>query len=216
VGLGYSHGQQCLRGGRSAKGTSTTAHSDKDRPACRAGPLIHHHAPPAGFEPALTAHMKRLCQVFAAAELGSCRCCGCLMMNARLWVGAGGRAGLRPGPDSCWAVRAAGPGQGGAERSRSDAAGALDVGCWEPIIGRSGQGLAAEGCGGRRRPGRVGVAYRGGMAAAATATLIYACRDRRSVLRRMVPLTPDESRGCGHSRDGDRSCSGERPGTPPA
>jgi Isochorismatase family len=24
----------------------------------------------------------------------------------------------------------------------------------------------------------------------------------------MVPLTPDESRGCGHSRDGDRSCSG--------
>ena len=32
----------------------------------------------------------------------------------------------------------------------------------------------------------------------------------------MAPLAPDESRGCGHSRDRDRSCSGERPGTPPA
>jgi len=32
----------------------------------------------------------------------------------------------------------------------------------------------------------------------------------------MVPLTPDESRGCVHRSDGDRSCHGERPGTPPA
>ena len=46
--------------------------------------------------------------------------------------------------------------------------------------------------------------------------LICACRDRRSAVRRMVPLTPDESRGSVHRSDGDRSCSGERPGRPPA
>ena len=56
----------------------------------------------------------------------------------------------------------------------------------------------------------MGVAYRGGLVAAATATLIYACRDRR-----MVPLTPDENHGGVHRSDGDRSCSGARPGRPP-
>ena len=72
----------------------------------------------------------------------------------------------------------------------------------------------APGGGGRRGEG---VAYRDGVAAAAVAaTLIYACRDRSPVSGRMVPLTPGESRRCVHRSDGDRSCHGERPGTPPA
>jgi hypothetical protein len=35
------------------------------------------------------------------------------------------------------------------------------------------------------------------------------------VIRRMVPLTEHERRGCVHSARGDRSCGGERPGRPP-
>ena len=86
----------------------------------------------------------------------------------------------------------------------------------EPMIGRAGQGMSP---GARQmwwRAGWIGVAYRGGVAAAATGTLICACRDRTSALRRMVPLTAGESRGSVHRSDGDRSRSGERPGTPPA
>ena len=46
------------------------------RETCRSassGPVLASSevVPPAGFEPALTAHMKRLCQVFAAPEVGS-------------------------------------------------------------------------------------------------------------------------------------------------
>jgi hypothetical protein len=52
--------------------------------------------------------------------------------------------------------------------------------------------------------------------AVATATVICACRDRRPVLRRMVPLTNYEGWGCIDSARGDRSCGGERPGRPPA
>ena len=65
-------------------------------------------------------------------------------------------------------------------------------------VGRRGSVPVGGVDGTRRRAGRVGVAYRGGVAAAATATLIYACRDRRSATRRMVSLTPDESRGSVH------------------
>src|SRR5215472_15970746 len=68
----------------------------------------------------------------------------------------------------------------------------------------------------RWRPRGVGVACRGGVVAVATATLICACRDRRSVLRRMVPLTNYEGWGYLDSARGDRSCGGERPGRPPA
>ena len=127
--------------------------------------------------------------------------------------GVSGSACLSPCPDSCQSA-SGGPARG-AQRSHGDAAGALDAGPREPIIGGS-QGGAGYVPALRWRAGRVGVAYRGGVAAAATATLIYACRDRRPVLRRMVPLTPDESRVSVHRSDGDRSCSGERPGTPPA
>ena len=78
-------------------------------------------------------------------------------------------------------------------------------------------GIPAYLCPGRGAGLRAGVAYRDGVAAAAvTATLICAGRDRRPVSGRMVPLTPDESRCCVHRSDGDRSCHGERPGTPPA
>src|SRR6266699_6706240 len=57
-----------------------------------------------------------------------------------------------------------------------------------------GQGSARFGGRVRAADGRMGVACRGGVVAVATATLIYACRDRRSVIRRMVPLTNYESR----------------------
>src|SRR5215471_7202791 len=67
-----------------------------------------------------------------------------------------------------------------------------------------------------RRPRGVGVPCRGGVVAVATATLICACRDRRSVIRRMVPLTNSEGRVRVHSALGGRSCGGERPGRPPA
>jgi hypothetical protein len=67
-----------------------------------------------------------------------------------------------------------------------------------------------------RRARRVGVACRGGIVAVATATLICAYRDRRSVIRRMAPRTNYESRWRVHRRVGDRSCGGERPGRPPA
>jgi hypothetical protein len=52
--------------------------------------------------------------------------------------------------------------------------------------------------------------------AVATATLLCACRDRRSVFRRMVPLTDYEGWGYLDSARGGRSCGGERPGRPPA
>ena len=58
--------------------------------------------------------------------------------------------------------------------------------------GMGGEGMARAG---RRRPRGVGVACRGGVVAVATATLICAGRDRRSVIRRMVPLTNYEGRG---------------------
>src|SRR5215470_7221887 len=77
-----------------------------------------------------------------------------------------------------------------------------------------GQGCEGWRCG--RRSRRVGVACRGGVVAVATATLICACRDRRSVLRRMVPLTNHEGWGYLNSARGGRSCGGERPGRPPA
>src|SRR5215472_3240812 len=76
-----------------------------------------------------------------------------------------------------------------------------------------------QGCGAAARWWRsraVGVACRGGVVAVATATLICACRDRRSVLRRMVPLTNYEGWGYLNSARGGRSCGGERPGRPPA
>ncbi len=41
-------------------------------------------------------------------------------------------------------------------------------------------------------------------------------RDRRSVIRRMVPRTHYDNRQCVHRRSGGRSCGGERPGRPPA
>ena len=58
----------------------------------------------------------------------------------------------------------------------------------------------------RRGPGPAGVAYRdgAGCCCSSTATLIYAYRDRSPVTGRMVPLTPDENRGCGHRSDGGR------------
>ena len=61
----------------------------------------------------------------------------------------------------------------------------------------------------------MGVACRGGVVAVATATLMCACRDRRSVFRRMVPLTNYEGWGYLNSARGGRSCGGERPGRPP-
>ena len=88
-----------------------------------------------------TAHMRRLCQVFAGSELGCCRFCGCLMVCA---LGLRRALGV-----SAWAhaLMAAGPGERragswGAERSRSDAAGARDADRREPIMGRPGGGLA--------------------------------------------------------------------------
>ena len=94
-----------------------------------------------------------------------------------------------------------------------DAAGGLDAGCREPMMG--GQGTGARVAGFWWRAGWVGVTCRGGVVAVATATLIYACRGRRSVIRRMVPLTKYERRVCVHSARGDRSRGGERPGRPP-
>jgi hypothetical protein len=80
---------------------------------------------------------------------------------------------------------------------------------------RSAPGLRWRGAR-RWRAGRVGVACRGGVVAVTTATLICACRERRSLIRRMVPLTKYERRVAAHSARGDRSCGGERPGRPPA
>ena len=67
---------------------------------------------------------------------------------------------------------------------------------------------------GRWRPGRVGAVRRGGMVACATASLIYACRDRRSVFRRAGPRT-DIGRWVAQGVRGDRPCHGVRPGAPP-
>ena len=68
---------------------------------------------------------------------------------------------------------------------------------------------------GRWRPRRVGAVRRGGMVAAcATASLIYACRDRRSVFRRAGPRT-DIGRWVAQGVRGDRPCRGVRPGAPP-
>jgi pimeloyl-ACP methyl ester carboxylesterase len=59
-----------------------------------------------------------------------------------------------------------------------------------PGRGSPGAGNGRPGMGGGwRRAWRVGVACRGSIVAVATATVIYAGRDRRSVIRRMVPLT---------------------------
>ena len=120
--------------------------------------------------------------------------------------------------DSRRAVRAGGPGSRGAERSRSDAAGALDAGCQEPIIGASRAGACRRGCGlgvvaGDGWGWRTGAAWRLPPSLPLSYTRVGIAG---LCFARTVPLTPDESRGCGHSRDGDRSCSGERPGTPPA
>ena len=67
---------------------------------------------------------------------------------------------------------------------------------------------------GRRRPRRVGAVRRGGMVACATASLIYACRDRRSVFGRAGPRT-DIGRWVAQGVRGDRPCHGVRPGAPP-
>jgi hypothetical protein len=57
----------------------------------------------------------------------------------------------------------------------------------------------------------VGATRRGGMDRQA-ATLMYAGRDRRSAIRRKVPLTSVVSGQAGrHSRNGDRSCHGGAP-----
>jgi hypothetical protein len=64
----------------------------------------------------------------------------------------------------------------------------------------------------RGRAGRAGVACPGGVAAGAvTATLICACRVRRSVAGRMVPLTSTGNHQGARRGDGDRFCRGERP-----
>jgi hypothetical protein len=84
-----------------------------------------------------------------------------------------------------------------------------------PMMGGAGMGRKGM-AGAGRRPRGVGVACRGGVVAVATATLICACRDRRSVFRRMVPLTNYEGWGYLNSARGGRSCGGERPGRPPA
>ena len=68
----------------------------------------------------------------------------------------------------------------------------------------AGGGLAAGPvAGGWGRAGRDGVDR-------PAARLMFAGRDRRSAMRRLGPLT-ERARGCGHSRDGDRSCSGGGP-----
>ena len=87
----------------------------------------------------------------------------------------------------------------------------LDAGGAAPLRFRPGQRPTA----GRRRPRRVGAVRRGGMVAAcATASLIYACRDRRSVFRRAGPRT-DIGRWVAQGVRGDRPCRGVRPGAPP-
>ena len=131
----------------------------------------------------------------------------------------GAAQGVYPCPDRRRIGAPGGPGSRGAERSRSlrsDAAGALEAGWRVPMMGGAGMGGEGMARAGRRRPRGVGVACRGGVVAVATATLICAGRDRRSVIRRMVPLTNYEGRGCVHSARGGRSCGGERPGRPPA
>src|SRR5690348_14198541 len=65
-------------------------------------------------------------------------------------------------------------------------------------------GVAGGGGGGVRGPCRGGVA-----AGAVTATLICACRDRRSAAGRMVPLTNAGNHRGAHRTHGDRSCRGE-------
>jgi hypothetical protein len=67
---------------------------------------------------------------------------------------------------------------------------------------------------GRWRPRRVGAVRRGGMVACATASLICACRDRRSVFRRAGPRT-NTGRWVAQGVRGDRPCHGARPGAPP-
>ena len=86
----------------------------------------------------------------------------------------------------------------------------LDAGGAAPLRFRPGQRPTA----GRRRPGRVGAVRRGGMVACATASLIYACRDRRSVFGRAGPRT-DIGRWVAQGVRGDRPCHGVRPGAPP-
>jgi hypothetical protein len=79
---------------------------------------------------------------------------------------------------------------------------------------RYASGPASGPTAGRRRPGRVGAVRRGGMVACATASLIFACRDRRSVFRRAGPRT-DIGRWVAQGVRGDRPCHGVRPGAPP-
>ena len=67
------------------------------------------------------------------------------------------------------------------------------------------------GASGRRPSSVVGTTRRGGMDRQA-ATLMYAGWDRRSAIRRKVPLTSVVSGETGgHSSDGDRSCDGGAP-----
>jgi hypothetical protein len=107
-------------------------------------------------------------------------CCSCL-------VGAGA---CRTGLMALIAARSRGrcPESGGAERSCSDAAGALDAGVPPAgTIGRPGHG-GSVGCPARGRARRAGVACRARAAVGAVAaSLIFACRVRSPRSGGMVP-----------------------------
>ena len=72
---------------------------------------------------------------------------------------------------------------------------------------RAAAGLQGPARGSRRGPGRVGAACRGVVVAVATARLIFACRDRRSAVRRTLPFTTRGIR-LAHSCAGVISCRG--------
>jgi hypothetical protein len=176
-----------------------------------------------------TPHMKRPCQAFAGGRvvdylMSVFRGCFCarftcppgLPVPAGMYVRpplAGPGSGGRPGPARFFLL-------GGAQRLRRPGRPAgpspqamrssLDAGGAAPLRFRPGQRPTA----GRWRPGRVGAVRRGEMVACATASLICACRDRRSVFRRAGPRT-DTGRWVAQGVRGDRPCHGVRPGAPP-
>ena len=125
-------------------------------------------------------------------------------------AGPGNEAGLGLPAFPARGERLRGHGTARGAVARSAMRSSLDAGGAAPLPFRPGQRPTA----GWQRPGRVGAVRRGGMVACATASLICACRDRRSVFRRAGPRT-DTGRWVAQGVRGDRPCRGVRPGAPP-
>jgi hypothetical protein len=182
----------------------------------------------------LYVHMKRPCQAFAVCWSAAEPVCPVMRFSRVCWRAwctdpacrvmrcSGVLAGVPGGP----APGGAGPGlpalparsgrrgsgvNGGRRPSRSDARQRTVEAGGAAAYHVGPPGTAHRG----RWPGRVGTVYRVVVVAFATARLIFACRIRRSAVRRTVPHTYGESR-LAQNIHGDHSCRGVRPGTPPA